>query len=87
LLPGLHEFRTRLLESKAEQLLLEKLLELLRARKLLKARGQQRTDSTHVLAAIRDLNRLELVGETIRQALNSLVVVVPEGLREQVPPE
>ena len=67
----LHEFRTRLLENEAEQKLLDELLELLRARKLLKARGTQRTDSTHVLAAIRNLNRLELVGETLRHALNS----------------
>ena len=42
-------------------LLLDKLLERCRALGLLTARGPQRTDSTHVLAAIRVLNRLELV--------------------------
>jgi len=83
----LHEFRIRLLENEAEQKLLDELLELLRTRSLLKARGKQRTDSTHVLAAIRNLNRLELVGETLRHALNSLAVVVPNWLRAQVPPE
>jgi transposase len=83
----LYEFRTRLLENEAVQLLLDTLLECLRVRKLLKARGRQRTDSTHVLAAIRGLNRLELAGETMRNALNSLAVVVPEWLRKQVPPE
>lgn len=83
----LHEFRSRLLGNEAEQKLLDELLELLRARKLLKARGTQRTDSTHVLAAIRSLNRLELVGETLRHALNSLAVVVPDWLRAQVPAE
>jgi hypothetical protein len=31
-------------------------------------RGRQRTDSTHVLAAIRDLNRLECAGETLSLA-------------------
>jgi transposase len=67
--------------------LLDELLKLLKARKLLKVRGKQRTDSTHVLAAIRSLNRLELVGETLRHALNSLAVVVPDWLRAQVPPE
>jgi transposase len=51
----LHEFRNRLLENEAEQKLLDELLTLLKARKLLKARGKQRTDSTHVLAAIRNL--------------------------------
>src|SRR5881397_2674232 len=54
------EFRARLLEGGAEERLLGKLLEVCRARGLLKARGRQRSDTTHVLAAIRTLNRLEL---------------------------
>jgi transposase len=83
----LSEFRTRLVAGQAEQLLLETLLSQLRARGLLKARGRQRTDSTHVLAAIRVLNRLELVGETLRHVLNSLAVVAPDWLRAQAPPE
>lgn len=83
----LHEFRNRLLENEAEQKLLDELLERLKACKLLKAEGTQRTDSTHVVAAIRSLNRLELAGETLRHALNSLAVVVPIWLRAHVPPE
>ena len=59
----LSAFRDRLLTGSAEALLLDKLLERCRALGLLKARGQQRTDSTHVLAAIRVMNRLELVEE------------------------
>src|SRR3712207_4704444 len=55
-----------------------------KARGLLKARGQQRTDSTHVLAAVRTLNRLERVGETLRAALNSLAVVAPDWLLRRV---
>jgi transposase len=47
---------------------------------LLKSRGKQRTDSTHVLAAIRALNRLECVGETMRHALNTLAVAAPDFL-------
>ena len=82
----LSEFRTRLLAGEAEQLLLDTLLARVRERGLLKARGRQRTDSTHVLAAIRALNRLERVGETLRHALNSLAVVAPDWLRAQVPP-
>jgi transposase len=81
----LSEFRTRLVTGQAEQLLLEAFLAQVRERGLLKARGRQRTDSTHVLAAIRVLNRLELVGETVRHALNSLAVVAPEWLQAQVP--
>jgi len=83
----LSEFRTRLLAGQAEQLLLDTLLARLRERGLLKPRGRQRTDSTHVLAAIRILNRLERVGETLRHALNSLAMVAPDWLRAQVPPE
>jgi transposase len=82
----LSEFRTRLVTGQAEQLLLDTLLTQLRARGLLKTRGRQRTDSTHVLAAIRALNRLEHVGETLRHALNSLAVVAPDWLRAQAPP-
>jgi transposase len=83
----LSEFRTRLLSGEAERLLLDTLLARVRERGLLKARGRQRTDSPHVLAAIRALNRLERVGETLRHALNSLAVVAPAWLRAWVPPE
>ncbi len=77
----LSEFRTRLVTGQAEQLLLETLLTQVRERGLLKVRGRQRTDSTHVLATIRVLNLLELVSETLRHALNSLAVVAPDWLR------
>jgi transposase len=83
----LSEFRTRLLHGEAEHLLLETLLTLLQERNLLKARGKQRTDSTHILAAIRTLNRLELVGETMHYALNRLAVVDPAWLRAHMQPE
>src|SRR5215207_3554179 len=79
------EFRSRLLEGSAEERLLRKLLEACQARGLLKARGRQRTDATHVLASIRVLNRLELLGETLRAALNELATVAPDWLREVAP--
>jgi transposase len=81
------EFRTRLLEGQAEEGLFDTVLTCLRARGLLKARGRQRTDSTHVLAAIRTLNRLACVAETLRQALNDLADVAPDWLRAQIPPD
>jgi transposase len=81
----LSEFRSRLLEGGAEQVLLERMLERFQERGWVKARGRQRTDSTHVLAAVRALNRLELVGETMRAALNALAVAAPEWLRERAP--
>src|SRR5215472_10308383 len=64
------EFRARLLSGSAEQQLLDALLNLCRERGWLHARGRQRTDSTHVLAAIRAHNRVEAVRETVRHALN-----------------
>lgn len=76
----LSEFRTRLVEGQAEHLLFETLLSHFREQGWLRARGRQRTDSTHVLAKVRALNRLECVGTTMRQALNVLAVVVPEWL-------
>src|SRR5919201_6758243 len=82
----LSEFRARLVTGEAEQLLLDTLLTLARTQGLLKTRGRQRTDSTHVLAAIRVLNRLERVGETLRAALNSLAVVAPAWVQALAPP-
>lgn len=75
------EFRTRLVVGGLEQRLLDTMVEHFHAHKLLKEHGKQRTDSTHVLAAIRALNRLECVGETMRAALNSLAVAAPDWLR------
>lgn len=81
----LSEFRSRLIEGNAERLLLDTLLQHLRDQGLVKAGGRQRTDSTHILAAVRGLNRLERVGETLRAALNELAVVVPDWLRALTP--
>jgi transposase len=70
-----------------EQQLLDLLLELFKERGWLKGRGKLRTDSTHVEAAIRTLNRLEGNGERLRAALNAIATVAPEWLRSWVPPE
>lgn len=83
----LSEFRDRLLQGSREELLLDKMLDRFKERGYLKARGKQRTDSTQVLAAVRELNRLELVGETLRAALNILAQEAPEWLRAQVSAE
>ena len=74
----LSEFRARLVKGGAKELFLEKLLAWSQAAGLVKVRGKQRTDSTHVVAAIRYLNRLELVGETLRATLNELAVLAPD---------
>lgn len=77
----LSEFRERLVAGQREQLLLDDLLTRLKELKLLKGRGQQRTDSTHILGAVRQLNRIEIVGETLRQALNELSEFAPEWVQ------
>ena len=64
----LSEFRARLLAGEAVERLLTQMLGLFVERGLLHARGTQRTDSTQIVAAVRDLNRLELVGETLHHA-------------------
>jgi len=83
----LSEFRARLIAGNAEQLLLDTMLKLFKERGWLKARGKQRTDSTHVLAKIRALNRVLCVGETLRHALNCLALVAPDWLRAHSQPE
>lgn len=81
------EFRARLVEHGAEDRLFETLLACFRERGLLKIRGKQRTDSTHVLAAVRGLNRHELLGETLRSALNTLSEIAPDWLVGVAPSE
>jgi transposase len=81
------EFRQRLIQGEASGMLLDRLLQLLKEQGVLKGRGRQRTDSTHIVAAVRELSRLELVGTTFHHALNTLAAVVPEWLRSIVSPE
>lgn len=83
----LSEFRQRLIDGGLEQNLLDTMLNVLAEDGLIKKRGKQRTDSTHVVAAIRQLNRLETIGETMRFALNEISAMAPEWLQELASPE
>ena len=83
----LSKFRARLIAGGSEMRLFEIMLEHLKTQGLLKAGGRQRTDSTHILAAVRTLNRLERVGETLRHALNVLAEVAPGWLHAHAHPE
>ena len=76
----LSEFRSPLVAGDLTCLALDALLERLAGLGLVRAGGWQRTDSTHVLGAIRMLNRLELAGETLRAALEALAVAAPGWL-------
>ena len=74
------EFRTRVVAHGLEQRVLDLLLEALKAEGLVGAGGRQRTDSTHVIGAVRDLNRLELAGESVRAALEAIAATAPGWL-------
>ena len=80
----LGDFRTRLIRHEMEERVLEAVLARLSAAGLLRAGGRQRTDSTHVLAAVRTLNRMEFVGETLRAALEALAAAAPGWLAPRI---
>jgi transposase len=83
--PGFHysvlsQFRDRLIAHSQEAALLDVILQRCREAGLLRSDGRVRSDSTHVVGRIRDLNRLELVTETMRCALEALAVAAPDWL-------
>ncbi|MEV6869095.1 IS1182 family transposase [Streptosporangium subroseum] len=80
----LSEFRDRLIRGGIEHRMLETVLERCSRLGLLRAGGRQRTDSTHILAAVRTLNRMEFVGETLRCALEALAAAAPDWLAERI---
>ena len=76
----LSEFRSRLVAGGLERVILDLLLARLGELGLVGAGMPQRTDSTHVLGRIRELNRLELAGESVRAALEALAAAAPGWL-------
>ena len=77
------QFR-KVAEAGLEQVALDALLERLAAEGLIKAGGKQRTDSTHVIAAVAALNRLELAGESVRAALEALTAAHPAWVAQRI---
>jgi len=77
-------FRARLADNGMERVVFDRLLEHCKDAGLVAAGGKQRTDSTHVISAVRDLNRLELAGESVRAALEALAVAAPSWLAGQI---
>ena len=80
----LAEFRGKVAGAGLELAVLDALLERLAADGLVKAGGKQRTDSTHVVAAVAALNRLELAGESVRAVLEALAAAHPDWLAQRV---
>lgn len=83
----LSEFRDRLLEGQALNRIFDTILGHLSEKGLLKGSKKQRTDATHILASVRNLNRIELVGETMRVTLNRLAQVAPNWLSKIITQE
>ncbi|MEU2134175.1 transposase [Streptomyces sp. NPDC018352] len=83
----LSEFRDRLVAADGGREILDVVLATARRRGLVTARGSARTDSTHVLSALRELNQLELVAETLRSALNAVALAEPGRLSEHARPD
>ncbi|MFJ2591197.1 hypothetical protein [Streptomyces sp. NPDC087538] len=87
--PGFHhsvlaDFRDRLAEDDRADRLLHLALARLKEAGLVRERTTQRTDSTHVLAAVRDLTRLELITEAVRAVLEEVAGTSPHLLDELV---
>jgi transposase len=76
----LSKFRARVVAHGLEEKALDLLMGALRSTGLVAAGGKARTDSTHVISAVRDLNRLELAGQSVRACVEALAVVAPGWL-------
>ena len=80
----LSEFRDRLIEGGISQQILDKMLAKFGDLGLLKSRGKARTDSTHILAVVQELTKLEHLEEILKSALNTLAKVAPTWLERIV---
>ncbi|PZH14823.1 DUF397 domain-containing protein [Streptomyces sp. NTH33] len=80
----LSEFRSRVVAHGLEEKVLDLLLARLKEMGLVGAGGKQRTDSTAVVSAVRDLNRLELVGESVRALVEALSAAAPDWLAQVI---
>ncbi len=80
----LAEFGGKVAEAGLERVVLDALLGRLAADGLVRAGGKQRTDSTHVVAAVAALNRLELAGEAVRAAVEALTAAHPDWLAQRI---
>jgi transposase len=80
---GLVRFRERRLEQAQGKVGFEAGLGGLKQAGLVKQKGKQRLDSTHVLAVVARMGTLECVGESLRLALEELAGEVGEGQRPE----
>lgn len=72
-------FRERLVEQRQGQVAFETVLEGLREAGLVRDKGKQRLDSTHVLGQVARMSTLECVRQTLRLALEELAETLQQG--------
>lgn len=82
---NLEHFRQRLIAHQAEYVVFDRLLSKLLELGLIRRRGKQRTDSSHVLGLVARLSRLELVRETLRVSLEAIRKLDQRWLERIVP--
>jgi transposase len=80
----LAEFRGKAAGAGLEQVALDALLVRLVSAGLVRAGWKQRTDSTHVVAAVAALNRLELAGESVRAAVEAVAAAHPDWVGQRI---
>jgi hypothetical protein len=76
-------FRDRLEQTKAERVIFDGVLEWLIEVGLVKRKGKQRIDSTHILGYVKEMSRLECAVETLRLALEALEKALPSAERPE----
>jgi hypothetical protein len=76
-------FRDRLEQREAERVIFDCVLELLIEMGLVRRKGKQRLDSTHVLGYVKEMSRLECAVETLRLALEALEEALPGAERAE----
>src|ERR1700752_5235680 len=77
-------FRDRLEEKKAERLIFDGVVDLLIELGLVRRKGKQRLDSTHIVGYVKAMSWLECAIETLRLALEDLEVEVGKKERPEV---
>jgi len=78
-------FRKRLLGQGQESMVFEHLLDYLRERGLVRAGGKQRTDTTHILGAVKQLGDIEVIGEGVRLAISELMSTDAKWVMQHLP--
>lgn len=82
---NLHHFRQRLLQHQAAARVFDQLVQTLVELGFIRCKGKVRTDATHILGAVAQLSRLELVLETLRVVLHRLHKTAPEWYQQHIP--